>query len=49
MKIIFIVTGLALIAAGVLWWRKDHPSAERPASLLVIVGITCAIVSWWVP
>lgn len=49
MKIIFIVTGLALIATGILWWRKDHPSAERPALLPVIVGIACVVASWWVP
>lgn len=49
MKAIFVVTGLALIVIGVVWWWNDHPSAERPASLLVIMGVMCAATSWWVP
>lgn len=38
--------GTVLVVIGVAWWR-ENPSAERPASLLVLVGAGLMGAAWW--
>jgi hypothetical protein len=42
-----LILGAALIAIGALWWWRSGVGAERPASLLVIVGTGFCAASWW--
>jgi hypothetical protein len=38
MTSLLTLTGAALIATGVPWWKYAGVSAERPASLLCFIG-----------
>lgn len=44
-----MLTGLSLIVIGAVWWRRVGVGAERPASLLVVVGVGISIAAWWLP
>lgn len=41
--------GLALVALGALWWRREGVSAERPASLFITFGVGFCTSPWWLP
>lgn len=49
MTVFAIITGVALIVIGGAWWWLAGVSAERPASLLVIVGMGFCILAIWPP
>lgn len=47
MELLLEGIGAVLIIGGFAWWRNDSPSAERPASLLVLGGAGLMGVVWW--
>lgn len=49
MKELLVSTGVINALIGAFWWWRDSPSAERPASLLIIVGIIGISAVWWLP
>jgi hypothetical protein len=41
------IVGAVLIATGAVWWWRVGVSAERPASLLVVMGVLGIGVGLW--
>lgn len=48
-EILALIVATILIVTGAVWWRRVGVGAERPASLLIGVGIIIAVGAWWLP